>query len=111
MIRSQTDLNEPQLVVEEVTDPAQVVRSQVQFERFRANSAWLQSHWNDVLPQARGKFLAVAGQAAFIADTAEEAWAKAKASHPEDDGAFSQYVLPQSGPRIYAHSWRVVDLR
>ena len=55
-------------------------------------------------PQARGKFLAVVGQQAFVAETPEEAWALAKAAHPEDDGAISQYVRPEQGPRIYAHS-------
>jgi hypothetical protein len=111
MIRFQPEQGELQLVVEEVADPVQVARSQAHFERFRANSAWLQGHWEGLLPHARGQFIAVAGQEAFIAETAEEAWAKAKAAHPEDDGAFGQYVLPQTGPRIYAHTWQVVAMR
>jgi len=52
------------------------------------------------VPQARGKFLAVAGQEAFLADTAAAAWAWVEARHPEDDGAVVQYVRPQQGPRI-----------
>ncbi|MGH2587026.1 MAG: hypothetical protein ACRDJE_19095, partial [Dehalococcoidia bacterium] len=66
------------------------------------NSDWLQAHWADVLPQARGRFLAVAGQEAFIADTVEDAWAMAMAAHPGDSGALLQYVRPERGPRIYA---------
>jgi hypothetical protein len=54
-------------------------------------------HWSDLLPQARGKFLAVAGQEAFLADIPEEAWAQAQAAHPEDDGALCQYVFPEGG--------------
>ena len=46
--------------------------------------------------------MAVAGQEAFIADTAEEAWAMAKSAHPDDTGALLQYVIPHPGPRIYA---------
>ena len=42
----------------------------------------------------------MAGQEAFIADTAAEAWSLAKTAHPEDDGALCQYVLPNRGPRI-----------
>lgn len=99
---------EPTFLIEEVTDPVESARFQEQMERFRRNSDWLQSHWGDLMPQAAGKFLTVAGQEAFLADTPEEAWALAQAAHPEDDGAFSHYVLPGKGPRIYA-SRRQVD--
>jgi len=51
-------------------------RGRAQHERARGNSEWLQNHWPDVLPQARGKFLAVAGHEAFVAPTAKEAWAQ-----------------------------------
>lgn len=47
------------------------------------NEEWLEAHWAEVLPQARGKFLAIAGQEAFIADTPAEAWAWVDAVHPE----------------------------
>src|SRR5262245_64519163 len=93
---------EPQLVLEAVTDPAEVARTRVRMEQFRRNSEWLRARWDDLLPRARGKFLAVAGQQAFLADTPAEAWALAKAAHPEDGGAFSQYVRPEPGPRAYA---------
>ena len=67
-------MKDPMFVIEEVTDPVEIARHRAQHERTRRNSDWLQSHWADLLPQARGKFVAVAGQEAFIADTAEEAW-------------------------------------
>jgi hypothetical protein len=58
----------------EIVEPADVnPQDRAQLERFKRNSDWLQSHWADLLPQARGKHLAVAGQEAFIADTPEEA--------------------------------------
>lgn len=91
------------LILEEVNDPVEAERCRAQLERFRRNSKWLETHWPELLPQARGKHIAVAGQEAFIADSPEEAWAWAKAKHPEDDGAFTQYVIPHRGPRIYAH--------
>src|ERR1700740_1043301 len=101
MIRQPTA--EPQLTIEEIDDPASLARLRAQDERARRNSAWLQARWAELLPQARGKFVAVAGQEAFIADTADAAWKMARAAHPEDDGAISQYVFPQGGPRIYAN--------
>ncbi len=91
------------LILEEVNDPVETARCQEQHERARRNLEWLESHWDDVLPQARGRHLAVAGQEGFIADTSEKAWAWAEAKHPEDNGAFVRYVIPEKGPRIYAH--------
>jgi hypothetical protein len=96
-------MNNPQLVIEEVRDPGELARCRAQDERAKGNSDWLQAHWADVVPQARGKFLAVAGQEAFIGDTPEEAWRLARAAQPDDDGAFSQYVFPEGGPRVYGH--------
>jgi hypothetical protein len=96
-------MSESHLILEEVTDPIAIARGQAQHERAKRNGDWLQAHWADVLPQARGRFLAVAGQEAFIADTPEEAWAQARTAHPEDDGAISQYVPKEGGPRIYGH--------
>jgi hypothetical protein len=98
---------EPMFIVDEVTDPLELARRHAQDERAQANSDWLQAHWRELLPRARGKFLAVAGQEAFLGDTPEEAWMRARAAHPEDDGAISQYVPAGQGPRIYACRRRV----
>ncbi len=89
-------------VVEDVVDPDEIRRSHTQDDRHRRNSDWLQAHWAEVLPQGRGKFVAVAGQEAFIAETAREAWAWVDASHPEDTGAIVRYVRAAVGPRFYA---------
>jgi hypothetical protein len=94
-----------QPIIEEINDPEAITRSRAQNERAKRNSDWLQSHWSSLLPRASGKFVAVSGQEAFIADTAEEAWRMARIAHPEDDGAISQYVFAEKGPRIYACRW------
>jgi hypothetical protein len=94
----------PPVTIEEVTDPVEAARINAQLDRARKNGEWLSAHWPDLLPQARGKFVAVAGQEAYIADTPEEAWTWAEKTHPEDDGAMVQYVRTQLGPRIYANS-------
>ena len=93
----------PQLHVEydvELTDPD---RSRAQMEQFKLNGKWLESHWADLLPQARGKYVVVAGREAFLTETAEDAWAWARATHPEDEGPMVQFVLKQKGPRIHGH--------
>ena len=94
---------QPLVAVHETADPAEVGPRLEQRERARRNSKWLQSHWPTLLPQAVGKFLVVAGEEAFIADTPQQAWAEAKAAHPADDGAFVRYVPSEKGPRIYAN--------
>lgn len=82
--------------------PAETLMVCARQERSRANSQWLQAHWDQLLPQALGKFVAVAGQEAFIADSPEQAWAWAAEKHPEDDTATVQYVDPRQGPKLYA---------
>ncbi len=67
-------------------------------ERARRNSRWLQEHWTELLPGAAGKFVAVAAEQAFIANSPEEAWAWARQTHPKDDTATVQYVNPGLGP-------------
>jgi hypothetical protein len=94
---------QPQFIIEEVTDPKEIARARAQDERHRRNNEWLETHWADVLPQARGKFLAVANQEPFIAETAREAWAWVDATHPEDDGATVRYVRTDKGPRMYGN--------
>ena len=96
-------MHAPKLTIEEVTDPAEVKRILAQHERGRRNSDWLQAHWPELMPQARGRHLAIAGQEAFIGDTPEEALAMARAAHPDDDGLLLKYVCAKQGPRIYAN--------
>ncbi|MGP0063909.1 MAG: hypothetical protein ACLQGP_09975 [Isosphaeraceae bacterium] len=102
--------NENFLTFDIETDPEQIARAREQDERAKRNSDWLQAHWADLLSQARRRFLTVAGQEAFIADTPEESWAMARSAHPEDDGALGRYVFPNQGPRIYANRGSVASL-
>jgi hypothetical protein len=101
--KSGQPIEDIKVLIEEVADPAETARARAQHERAERNGDWLEQHWSDLLPQALGKFVAVAGQEAFIADAPEAAWAWARETHPEDDGAMVQYVRPQQGPKIYAY--------
>jgi hypothetical protein len=94
-------MKEPHYILEEIQGLEEVARCKAQDQQAKRNSDWLQSHWDAILPQARGKFVAIAGQEAFVADTGAEAWALARAAYPEDRGAISQYVFPNGKPRIY----------
>lgn len=96
-------MTEAPLLIEELTDPAEIARIHAQHAQAQRNADWLESHWNELLPEAFGKFIAVADQQGYIAESAGEAWAWAKATHPEDKGALVEYVLPPGGPRFYAN--------
>jgi hypothetical protein len=103
---SAASVNYPSIIsVEENNDPVANAQFRARAQQAARNSAWLQAHWSELLPQAFGKFVAVAGQQAFLAETATEAWSKARAAHPEDEGVICQYVLTHRGPRIYANRW------
>lgn len=96
-------MTETKLVVEENNDPIHFEKVRVQHERAMRNCNWLADHWPELLPTARGRFVAVAGQQAFVAETSAEVWALAKAAHPEDDGAIMQFVRQDTNPRIYGN--------
>lgn len=89
--------------VELVTDSGEIDVLRALDARHQRNSRWLQSHWADFIPSARGKFVAVADEAGFIAETAEEAWAWIGRTHPNDNGAIVRHIREQEGPRIYGH--------
>jgi len=98
-------MNEPKLVIEEVTDPVEIARHREQDEQFQRNLDWIESHWSDILPAAYGKYVAVAGQQAFVADSPQDARALAEAAHPNDKGIWVHYLRRPGGPRIYGNRW------
>jgi hypothetical protein len=91
-----------QIRIEEVNDPLEAERFREHRDRARRNWEWLEAHQQELLPQAFGKFLAVAGQQAFVAETLHDALAWVRANHPEDTGHIVEYVWPRNGPRIYS---------
>ena len=104
-------MNNSNFIVSSIDEPAGVAEVRARNERGRRNLTWLEGHWADFLPQARGRFVAVAGEDGYVADSAEEAWAWAKKTHPEDDGAIVQFVRSDEGPRIYANRRHLAHVR
>lgn len=89
-----TAMSEPRFIFGEMTDPGTIAQIREQDEHAPRNDDWLKAHWPEIVPRARGRFLAVAGQEAFIADTPEEAWAMAMAAHP--GGVSRRLPLPRT---------------
>src|SRR5882762_7695504 len=93
----------PPVLVEVVTDPAEIAQARAQWERFDRNTAWLQRHAHEVYTRHRGQHIGVAGEELFVAATVQEVLAQARAAHPDDDGLFVRYIPPEKTARIYAH--------
>jgi hypothetical protein len=90
------------IMIEESLSPEEAAAAKKRREQFDRNSDWLEAHATDVYPNHRGKCICIAGQELFVADTATEAVAKAKAAHPEDKGWFTRYIPKDKVARIYA---------
>lgn len=78
--------------IEEVTAPEAIEAARMRAEQGRRNAEWLEGHWADLLPRARGKFIAVAGGEGMFAETVQAAWNWVDENHREDGGAFVQYI-------------------
>src|SRR5687767_8133951 len=90
------------LKMEIVTDPAEIEAARIRSEFHDRNSAWLQAHVPEIYSRYRGKCICVGGEELFVADTAEEAFAMARAAHPEDLGPLLRYIPLRRAARIYA---------
>lgn len=93
----------PKIIMEEVTDPEELAKARVRWERFDRNWAWFQAHVPEIYSRYRGKCIAIAGEELFAADTPEEVITWATATHPEDEGWFVHYIPREKLVRIYAY--------
>lgn len=100
-----------EIVIGSIDDPVECAAIHERIAQGNRNLAWLAGHWSELLPHARGKFVAVAAQESHVANSPEEAWAWAKSVHPDDEGAIVQYVRPEPGPRIYADRGQMASMR
>jgi len=104
-------MNGSRINIEEVTAPEVIKAARMRAEQGCRNAEWLERHWADLLPRARGKFIAVAGGEGMVAETVEAAWNWIDENHCNDGGAFVQYVPSVQGPRIYANRRHLAYLR
>jgi hypothetical protein len=101
---------QPPIFMEEVTDAEQLAEAQARRERYARNVQWLRDHAAEVFSCNRGKHVCIAGAELFVGDTAEEALARARVAHPEDDGRYLRYIPRERVARIYADSRRVASM-
>ncbi len=98
-------LEKLKVVMEEMTDPIELAKAQVQRERFDRNWAWFKTRATEIYERFRGQCVVIAGEEVFAAEMPTEAWALAKAAHPKDDGSFILYIPREKVARIYGHQW------
>lgn len=90
------------MTMEEVTDPEELAKSQAWRASADRNAMWLQAHAAEVYPRFRGKFVCIAGEELFVADSPTEVLQLARSAHPEDEGFFLRYIPRDRIARIYA---------
>ncbi len=95
-------MDSPIIMTEETLSAEEAAAAQKQQEQFDRNSDWLEAHVPEIYSRYRGKCICIAGQEVFVSDSVEEAVAKAKAAHPEDQGWFTRYIPKEKVARIYA---------
>jgi hypothetical protein len=96
---------------EVILTPAELAKVNERWQRYDRNAAWLQAHAHDVYSQNRGKYICIAGQELFVADSVQEVLKLANRAHPEDDGRYLRYIPRENIPRIYANQRQVVPMR
>jgi len=85
------------IVMEEITDTKEILKTRQQREQFDRNSAWLQAHITEIYSTHRGKCICIAGEELFVTDTTKEAITKVTAAHPDDEGWFTRYIPREMG--------------
>ncbi len=101
-------VDEPLIIMEQITDPVELAKAQAREELFERNSVWFDAHATEIYHTHRGKCLCISGEELFVADTPAEALALAKAAHPDDDGRFTRIIPKENLPRIYAQRWSLL---
>lgn len=95
----------PTLVMEVVTDPADLAAARVREECYDRNWAWFQAHSLEIYREHRGKVVCIAGESLFVGEKVLEVVARAKAAYSEDVGLFTMYIPHKRRAGIYVNQW------
>lgn len=102
---------QPTVVMEQVSDPSELMAAAARQTRFERNWAWFDAHATEIYRSHRGKCYCVSGEQLFVGDTPTEALTLAKSAFPDDDGRFTGIIPKERLARIYAHQGPVAPLR
>lgn len=85
-------IKQPQIMIEEVTDPVELEQTRAQDVRFARNSDWFEARASEIYTTHRGECICIAGEELFVADPPEEVLALATTAHPHDYGRFTRLI-------------------
>jgi hypothetical protein len=92
------------IVMEIVTDPAEIAKAKAIREQADRNYAWWQANAAKMFSdENRGKCVCISGGELFVAETVEAAVEMARTAHPQDEGRVVHYIPKERVPRIYAN--------
>lgn len=94
---------EAPLMMEATSDPRDLREARAQREQFDRNLDWFEAHAMEIGDRNRGKYVCIAGQQLFVADSAREALRLGREAYPDDLGPFVRYIACEKVPWIYAH--------
>jgi hypothetical protein len=82
------------------SSPPDAARAAEQLVRAERNTTWFEAHAADIYRTHRDRFICVAGQELFVAETPEAVLAAAQTKHPDDDGRIIRYIPAEKLVRI-----------
>jgi hypothetical protein len=81
---------------------AQAARATNGLSSLNRNMQWWSAHGEALIPELKEKFIAVAGEELFVADSRCRVQQLASEAHPEDEGVFVLDLTSSFFPRLYA---------
>jgi hypothetical protein len=104
MVIASAPLDDRAELLDSPLDALELERSRDRRAQCDCNWAWFQSQIDELGKSYFGKYVCIAGQHAFAADSSKQACQAAAAAYPEDRGRFVYYFPRHRLPRINAHT-------
>ena len=94
----------PVLMYEEALSPDELALTRLRRATFQKNMAWASANAEEITRTCRGRFICVAGEHLFVANSPKQAHTLALAAYPtEHDATYSCFVPAKDRPKIYAN--------
>lgn len=102
MVRTAPLTESAPTVLDSPTDSVEIAQFRARRAQYDRNWKWFQTQIVELGKTHFARYVCVAGEQAFFADSAEEAASLARTAHPEDFGRFVYYFPTHRLARIHA---------
>ena len=103
MVRTARVVDSTPTLLDSPTDTVEIEQSRARRAQYDRNWKWFQTQIVELGKTHFARYVCVAGEQAFFADSAEEAASLARTAHPEDFGRFVYYFPTHRLARVHAH--------